>query len=45
MIAFDEREMEYVRELYDRGVANGVPGVRIIDRRRRSGWSLASIPS
>ena len=32
MIAFDEREMEYVRELYDRGVANGVPGVRIIDR-------------
>lgn len=32
VIAFDEREMEYVRELYDRGVANGVPGVRIIDR-------------
>lgn len=29
VIAFDEREMEYVRELYDRGVANGVPGVRI----------------
>lgn len=31
VIAFDEREMGELRMLYDRGVANGVPGVRIID--------------
>ena len=32
VIAFDQREREYVEELYQRGVANGVPGIRIIDR-------------
>ena len=31
VIAFDEREMEYVRELYDRGVANGVHGLLVYD--------------
>ena len=45
MIAFDEREMEYVRELYDRGVANGVPGVRIIDREEALRLEPGSIPS
>ena len=32
VIAFDDREIEYVKELYERGVANGVPGIRIVDR-------------
>ena len=32
VIAFDEREMGELRILYERGVANGVPGVRIISR-------------
>ena len=31
VIAFDDREIAYVEELYQRGVANGVPGIRIID--------------
>ncbi len=31
VIAFDDREIAYVEELYERGVANGVPGIRIID--------------
>lgn len=33
IIAYDtEREHNYIQELYARGVANGVPGVRIVDR-------------
>ncbi len=32
VIAFDEREMGELRMLYDRGIANSVPGVRIVDR-------------
>ncbi|MBR5262054.1 MAG: NAD(P)/FAD-dependent oxidoreductase [Oscillospiraceae bacterium] len=32
VLAFSESEMEHVRELYERGVANEVPGVRVIDR-------------
>lgn len=32
VIAFDDREIAYVEELYERGVANGIPGIRIIDR-------------
>ncbi|MFB0921719.1 MAG: FAD-dependent oxidoreductase, partial [Oscillospiraceae bacterium] len=30
VIAFDDREMGELRILYERGVANGVPGLRII---------------
>jgi len=30
VLAFDEREMTELRTLYERGIANGVPGVRII---------------
>lgn len=30
VIAFDDREIAYLEELYDRGVQNGVPGVRIV---------------
>lgn len=33
VIAFDEREMGEVRALYERGVGNGVPGVRVISRQ------------
>lgn len=33
VIAFDERELAYLQELYERGIANGVPGVRIVDRQ------------
>ncbi len=32
VIAFDDREIAYIQELYDRGVQNGVPGIRIIGR-------------
>lgn len=32
VIAFDERERGEIRMLYDRGIANGVPGLRIIGR-------------
>jgi len=32
VLAFSEGEMEHVRELYERGVANGVPGVKVISR-------------
>lgn len=31
VIAFDEREIAYLEDLYRRGVANGVPGIRIIE--------------
>ena len=31
VIAFDEREIAYIEELYDRGIKNGVPGIRIIE--------------
>lgn len=30
VLAFDEAQMATVRELYDRGVKNGVPGVRVL---------------
>ena len=32
VIAFDSREMAEVRKLYERGIANGVPGIRILTR-------------
>jgi len=32
VLAFSESEMEHVQELYERGVANGVPGVKVISR-------------
>ena len=32
VLAFSDEEMDTVRMLYDRGVKNGVPGLRIIDR-------------
>ncbi len=31
VLAFSEADMDHLRELYDRGVKNGVPGIRIID--------------
>ena len=33
VVAFSEEEMETVKSLYDRGVANGVPGMRILDKK------------
>ncbi|MGI6201502.1 MAG: NAD(P)/FAD-dependent oxidoreductase [Christensenellales bacterium] len=32
VLAFDAADMEEVNRLYDRGVANGVPGMRILNR-------------
>ena len=32
VVAFSESEMEHVKELYERGVTNNVPGVRIVDQ-------------
>ena len=32
VLAFSEGEMDHVRELYERGVANGVPGVCVLSR-------------
>jgi glycerol-3-phosphate dehydrogenase len=32
VVAFSEAEMDTVRELYDRGIANGVPDMKILDR-------------
>ena len=32
VLAFDQADMEEVNRLYDRGVANGVPGMRILNR-------------
>lgn len=34
VIAFNEEEMETVRELYERGLANGVPQMEILDKER-----------
>ena len=31
VLAFDEADLEHVKKLYDRGCANGVPGVQILD--------------
>jgi len=31
VLAFDDREMGEIKSLYERGLANGVPGVRIIE--------------
>ena len=31
VLAFSDEEMEHVKELYDRGVKNGVPNLEIID--------------
>lgn len=32
-VAFSDAEMETIKELYDRGMKNGVPGLEIIDRQ------------
>ncbi len=32
VLAFDERDMEEVKRLYDKGIANGVPGMKILNR-------------
>ncbi len=32
VLAFSDEEMETVKVLYDRGVKNGVPGVKVLDR-------------
>ncbi|MDI6600780.1 MAG: NAD(P)/FAD-dependent oxidoreductase [Thermoanaerobacteraceae bacterium] len=34
VVAFSEEEMKKVRDLYDRGIKNGVPDMEIIDRER-----------
>ncbi len=34
VLAFSEEEMQTVGKLYDRGIANGVPGLEIIDKAR-----------
>ena len=34
VVAFSEKEMETVKELYDRGIANGVPDMEIIDQAK-----------
>ena len=34
LLAFSDEEMKTVKELYDRGVTNGVPGLEIIDSAR-----------
>ncbi|MBQ2758800.1 MAG: NAD(P)/FAD-dependent oxidoreductase, partial [Clostridia bacterium] len=33
VVAFSEEEMETVKNLYDRGIANGVPGMKILDKK------------
>lgn len=33
VLAFSDEEMEHVKKLYDRGVANGVPGLSILDAK------------
>lgn len=32
VVAFSEEEMQTVKELYDRGIANGVPNMKILDK-------------
>ena len=32
VVAFSDSEMEHIKELYARGVKNGVPGISVIDR-------------
>ena len=32
VVAFSEKEMEHVKELYERGIKNGVPELSVIDR-------------
>jgi len=32
VVAFSDEDMEHVQKLYDRGIANGVPALRIIDQ-------------
>ena len=32
VVAFSEEEMDTVKELYDRGIANGVPDMRILNK-------------
>lgn len=32
VVAFSEEEMETIKELYDRGIKNGVPNMRIVDK-------------
>lgn len=32
VVAFSEEEMEKVRQLYDQGVQNGVPGMELLGR-------------
>lgn len=34
VIAFDQREIEYIQELYDRGLKNGVPDIKILTREQ-----------
>lgn len=34
VIAFSEKEMEHINMLYNRGIANGVPNLEIIDKKR-----------
>lgn len=34
VIAFNEKEMETVRELYERGIENGVPQMEILDKEK-----------
>ena len=37
VVAFSEEEMEKVRQLYDQGVQNGVPGMELLWPRRDAG--------
>ena len=45
VIAFDEREMEYVRGSMTAAWPMAYRACVLLTGRRRSGWSLASIPS
>lgn len=46
IIAYDnEHELNYIQELYNRGIANGVPGVRIVDHDEALGLEPALNPN
>ena len=34
VLAFDEGDLEHIRKLYDRGCANGVPGLELLDKEQ-----------
>ena len=34
VLAFDDGDLEHIRKLYDRGCANGVPGLELLDKEQ-----------